>query len=60
MFNVAVSVLPNVQVVGDLGYARKSDRRASLTTFTGGVRYVVPRPASRRSLLSKGWSASAT
>jgi hypothetical protein len=40
MFNVAGSVLPNVQVVGDFGYGSKDG--GSLTTFTGGVRYVVP------------------
>jgi opacity protein-like surface antigen len=40
MFNVAGSVLPNIFIVGDLGYAHKDG--ASLTTFTGGVRYAIP------------------
>lgn len=44
MGNVAVSVVPKVQLVIDLGYARKSESGASLsfTTVTGGVRYAVP------------------
>lgn len=44
MFNVAASVVPKVQIVGDLGYARKSelDATVSFTTATGGVRYAVP------------------
>lgn len=37
-FDVAGSVVPNVQIVGDLGYARKDG--GSMTTFTGGARYV--------------------
>lgn len=40
MFNVGVNVLPNVQVVGDLGYNHKDG--GSLTTFTGGARYLIP------------------
>jgi opacity protein-like surface antigen len=40
MFNVAGSVMPNIFIVGDLGYAHKDG--ASLTTFTGGVRYAIP------------------
>ncbi len=40
MFNVAGTVLPNVQVVGDIGYGRKSGD--SWLTATGGVRYVIP------------------
>ncbi len=38
--NVAGTVFPNVQIVGDLGYGSKDG--GSLTTFTGGVRYVIP------------------
>ena len=42
--NVAFSVTNNIQIVGDLGYARKSESGAtfSLLTATGGGRYVIP------------------
>lgn len=39
MFNVAATVMPRVQIVGDLGYSHKDIE--SLTTFTAGVRYVI-------------------
>ncbi len=42
--NVAVSVAKNIQIVGDIGYARKSESGANVSfmTATGGGRYVVP------------------
>ncbi len=42
--NVAVSVTNNIQIVGDLGYARKSESGGtfSFLTATGGGRYVIP------------------
>jgi opacity protein-like surface antigen len=42
--DVAVSVTKNIQIVGDLGYARKSESDASVSflTATGGARYVIP------------------
>lgn len=39
MFNVAGTVLPGFQVVGDLGYSHKDG--VSFSTFTGGVRYLI-------------------
>jgi hypothetical protein len=41
--NVAFSVTKNIQIVGDLGYARKSETGAtfSLITATGGGRYII-------------------
>ncbi len=41
--NVAGTVVPNVQIVGDLGWGRKYGE--NVTTFTGGVRYLVPAQA---------------
>jgi hypothetical protein len=45
--DVAVSVTKNIQIVGDLGYAHKSNIEdsgvnASFLTATGGGRYVIP------------------
>ncbi len=37
--NVAGSVAPSLQIVGDLGWGRKDGY--NLTTFTGGVRYLL-------------------
>ena len=44
MFNVAVPIAPKLQVVGDFGWARKSEGGATLNflTATGGVRYAIP------------------
>jgi hypothetical protein len=39
MFNVAGTVLSGFQVVGDVGYVYKDG--FSLTTYTGGVRYLI-------------------
>ena len=42
--DVAFSVTKNIQIVGDLGYARKSESGAtfSLITAAGGGRYLIP------------------
>jgi opacity protein-like surface antigen len=44
MFNVAASIAPKVQIVGDFGFAYKSESGVSASdlTGTGGVRYVIP------------------
>jgi opacity protein-like surface antigen len=47
MFNVAGTVFPQVQVVGDLGYTRKAG--GTHVTGTGGVRFVIPAPATKAS-----------
>jgi hypothetical protein len=43
-FNVAGNVLPKVQIVGDIGFARKYG--VNFITATGGVRYVIPMEAN--------------
>lgn len=40
MFNVAGTIVPNVLIVGDFGYGRKSGD--SWLTATGGLRYAIP------------------
>jgi opacity protein-like surface antigen len=40
MADVGVTVFPHLQVVGDVGYAHKYG--TSLTTFAGGLRYLIP------------------
>jgi hypothetical protein len=51
--DVAVSVTKNIQIVGDLGYARKGNIEGSgidlsLVTVTGGGRYVIPSGANSK------------
>ncbi len=52
MFNVAATVMPRVQIVGDLGYSHKDS--ASLTTFTAGVRYVIPQAGGKATPFLEG------
>jgi hypothetical protein len=50
--NVAGTVAPNVQIVGDLGWGRKNGD--NLTTFTGGVRYLIPQSGGKATPFIEG------
>lgn len=52
MFNVAGSVLPKVQIVGDFGFARKYG--VNFITATGGVRYAIPMKEAKASPFVEG------
>ncbi len=56
MFDVAGTVAPNIQIVGDFGYNYKSESGASVSflTGTGGVRYVIPQAGGKATPFVEG------